>query len=103
MFVDKKKTQRIVAVESKAEPAASFLEIGEQPAFAVEIANVLKRRRELGVVPGRSRRDAFPHQGIDAIDKPLLVWSEAEVQKRFLMSVWSGIRHEGAKDAKETK
>ena len=55
-------------MESKAEPAASFIEIGEQPAFAVEIANVLKRRRELGVVPGRSRRDAFPHQGIDAID-----------------------------------
>jgi len=68
MFVNEKKTQRIVAVQTETEAAAALIEIGEQPTFAMKIADVLERGGELGVVSGRPRRDAFPHEGIDALD-----------------------------------
>jgi len=80
MFVDEKKTQRIVSVKTETEAAAPLIEIGEQPAFAMKVADVVERRRELGVVAGRARRDAFLDKGVDPVNEALLILSETEVQ-----------------------
>ena len=83
VFVDEKKTQRIIAVQTEAESAAPLIEIGEQPAFAMKVADVVERRREIGVVARRARRDAFFDEGVNALDQALLFLSEAEVQGCF--------------------
>lgn len=44
MLIDQEKSKRIVAMESVAEAAAAFVEIGEQPTFAVNVLNVFDRR-----------------------------------------------------------
>ena len=76
MFVDQKKTQRIVAMETETKAAAPLIEIGEQPAFAVEILNVFQRRGEFGVVACRSRRDTF----------------SASLSTRSISRCWSGVK-----------
>ena len=68
VFVDEKKTQRILAIETETQAAAPPVEIGEQPAFAMKIADVVERRREIGVVARRARRDAFPDKGVNPVN-----------------------------------
>ncbi len=84
MFVDEKKTQWIIAVQTEPKAAAPLVlvEIGEQPAFAVKIADVFERRRKVGVECRRARRDAFFDQGVDALNEAVLFRGEAEVQWR---------------------
>ena len=72
VLVDQEKTQWIVAVQTEAQAAAAFVEIGKQPALAMKILDVFHRHGELGVVLRRARGDAFLDECVNALDQVLL-------------------------------
>ena len=69
-------------MKTEAEPAAPLVEIGEQPAFAMEILDIFDRHRELGVILRCARCDAFFNECVNALNDALLFLTEAEVQGR---------------------
>ena len=79
VLVDQEERKRIVAIESVTEAAAAFVEIGEQPTFAVNVLNVFDRRFEREIIVSGTRRDALADEGEDAIDHAPLISSKAKV------------------------
>jgi hypothetical protein len=86
MLVDQEKRKRVLPGQTETETAEPFVEIGEQPAFAVQILKILDRRFEALIVPGRAWRDALAHQSLDAVDEGLLLFTEAEIHGTFYLA-----------------
>jgi hypothetical protein len=60
------------------------VEIGEQPAFAVNVLNIFRRRFEGLVILSCARRNALAHEGGHVIDQALLILGKTKVQWRGL-------------------
>ena len=66
-------------MEAVTQSAAALVEIGEQPAFAMQILQVLDGGFEILIVAGSARRDPLAHESIDAVDERLLFLGESEI------------------------